>query len=84
VFQAGFIKGKRNTGIIFVIKTTIDIYFRFKRGRLYSCIVDFEEAFDSVLREALRYKLRRKGISDNMINWFKEMYTEQIKFCMKC
>jgi hypothetical protein len=35
VFQAGFIKWKQTTENIFVIKKTIDKYFRFKLGRLY-------------------------------------------------
>jgi hypothetical protein len=52
-FQAGFIKGKRTTDNIFVIKTTIDKYLRFKRGRLYWCFVDLEETFNSIDREAL-------------------------------
>jgi hypothetical protein len=81
-FQAGFIKGKRTTDNVFVIKTTIDKYLRFKRGRLYWCFVDFEKAFDSIHREALWYKLGRKGISDNM-KCIREMY-DGIKFCVKC
>jgi hypothetical protein len=45
-FQAGFIKGKRTTDNVFAIKTTINKYLRFKRGRLYWCFVNFEKAFD--------------------------------------
>jgi hypothetical protein len=61
----------------------VDKYLRFKRGHLYWCYVDFEKAFDSIHREALWYKLRRKGISDNMAKCIREMY-DGIKFCMKC
>jgi hypothetical protein len=42
-FQAGFIKGKRTMNNTFVIKTMIDKYLRFKRGRLYWCFVDLEK-----------------------------------------
>jgi hypothetical protein len=82
-FQAGYIKGKRTTDNILVIRTTIDKYLRFKRGRLYWCFVDLEKAFDSIDRDALWYKLRRKGISDNMVECIREMH-EGIKFCVKC
>jgi hypothetical protein len=50
-FQKGFVKGKRTTDNVFVIKTTIDKYLRFKIGRLYSCFVDFEKAFNSIQRD---------------------------------
>jgi hypothetical protein len=38
---------------------------------------------DSIHREALWYKLRRKGTSDNMVKCTKDMYDE-IKFCDMC
>jgi hypothetical protein len=44
--------------------------------------VDFAKAFDSIYREALWYKLRRKGISDNTVKCIREMY-DGIKFCVK-
>jgi hypothetical protein len=34
-FQSGFVKDKRTTDNIFVIKTTVDRYLRVKRGRIY-------------------------------------------------
>jgi hypothetical protein len=55
-------------------------YLRFKRGRLYWCFVDFEKAFDSIQRAALWYKMRRNGISDNMVKCIREMY-DGIKMC---
>jgi hypothetical protein len=39
--------------------------------------------FDSVDRKALRFKLRRKEISDKMVNCIKKIYNG-IKFCVKC
>jgi hypothetical protein len=45
--------------------------------------VDFEKAFDSIHREALWYKMRRKGISDNMVKCIREMY-DGIKICVRC
>jgi len=51
-------------------------------GRLYWCFINFEKAFDSVNREALWLKLRKIGVSENMINCIKIMY-QDIKFCVK-
>jgi hypothetical protein len=41
-FQAGFVKGKRSTDNIFVIKTTVNTYLIAKKGRIYWCLVDLE------------------------------------------
>jgi lipid-binding SYLF domain-containing protein len=35
VFQTGFMKGKRSSDNVFIIKTTVDKYLRVKRSRLY-------------------------------------------------
>jgi hypothetical protein len=45
--------------------------------------VDFEEAFDSIDREALWFKMRRIGKSENMVDCIRIMY-EGTKFCVKC
>jgi hypothetical protein len=45
--------------------------------------VDLEKAFDSIDRETLWYKLRRKGISDKMVECIRRIY-DGIKFCVKC
>jgi hypothetical protein len=45
--------------------------------------VDFQKAFDSIDREALWFKMRRIGVSENMVNCIKIMY-EGTKFCVKC
>jgi hypothetical protein len=45
--------------------------------------LDFGKAFASVHRANLWYKLRRNGISDNMLKCVGEIYDE-VKFCVKC
>jgi hypothetical protein len=60
-FQAGFVKGKRTSDNVFILRTTVDKYLRVKRGKLYWCFVDFEKAFDSINREVLWFKMRKKG-----------------------
>jgi hypothetical protein len=45
--------------------------------------VDLKKAFDSIDREALWFKTRKKGVRDNMVECVKEMYNDT-KFCVKC
>jgi hypothetical protein len=74
---------KRTTANIPVIKTTIDKYLKVKRGCIYWCMVDLEKAFDSIDRETLWFKMRKNGVSENVVKCIKKMY-EGIKFCVKC
>jgi hypothetical protein len=76
------VKDKRTTDNVLVIKITVDIFKSSKR-RIYWCFVDLEKAFDSIDREALWFKMRRKGVSDNIAKCIKKMYNGTI-FCVKC
>jgi hypothetical protein len=38
-FQIGFVKGRKAMDNIFIIKTTVNKYLRFKRGRIYWCFL---------------------------------------------
>ena len=40
-----------------VLKSLIDEYINMKGGKLYSCFVDFQKAFDSVIHAGLQAKL---------------------------
>lgn len=51
-------------------------------GRLYWCLINFEKAFDSINREASWLKLRKIGVSENVVNCIKILY-QDIKFCVK-
>jgi hypothetical protein len=46
-------------------------------------MVDLDKAFYSIYVEVLRFKMRKKGVSENMVGCIKKMY-EAIKFCVKC
>ena len=83
MFQAGFTKGKRTVDNIFIIKTCVDKYLKVKTGKLYWCFVHFEKTFVSINREALWYKMRKIGVSENMVSNIEKM-NEDIKFCLKC
>jgi hypothetical protein len=43
--------------------------------------VDFKKAFDSINREALWYKIRKIGASENMVSITEIMY-QAITFCV--
>jgi hypothetical protein len=82
-FPAGFVRGKRTLDSVFIIKTIVDKCLREKRGQIYWCFVNFKKAFDSINRAALWFKVRRIGVSENMVNCIRITY-EGTKFCVKC
>jgi hypothetical protein len=63
-FQAAFMITKRTMYNIFVINATIDKYLNIKRGHIYWCMVD------SIDMEALWFKMRKRGASENMVKCF--------------
>ena len=66
--QLGFCKGAQTSD-------HIDKYtHHVKRGRLYSCFVDYAKAFEKVCRDALLYKLWHMGIKGRLFNCLKFMY----------
>jgi hypothetical protein len=79
MFQAGFTKGKRTVDNIFIIKTSVDKYLKVNRGKLYWCFVNFEKAFDSINRDALWYKIRNIGVSENMVSNIEKKNSSRYK-----
>jgi hypothetical protein len=65
--------------------TAISILFKTNickpNGKVYTCFVDFEKAFDSVWRQALLYKILKLGIGGNFYNIIKNMYSHTKYFC---
>jgi hypothetical protein len=72
--QMGFRKGRRTVDDIFILRTIIDKYLSQKRGKVYWLLVDLQKAFDTVEREALWWKLGKKGISSKFIEGVKGIY----------
>jgi hypothetical protein len=72
--QMGFRKGWRTKINISIIRT-IDKYLARKRGKVYRMFVDLWKAFDMVVREALWWKLGRKGVSAKFIEAIRGMYS---------
>ena len=71
--QAGFRKGFSTTDNIFIIKSLIDI-LQSKNKKLFCAFVDFKQAFDTVWRNGLWYKLDDYNINGKCLNLIKNMY----------
>ena len=64
--QIGFCKNSRTSDHMFVVKYIIDYYFS-KDTKVYTCFVDFQKAFDSVLHTAIQIKLLKRPIPNSRI-----------------
>ena len=71
--QTGFRKGFSTTENIFIIKSLIDI-LKSRNKKLFCAFVDFKQAFDTVWRDGLWYKLDYYGINGKCLNLIKNMY----------
>ena len=72
--QLGFTKHARSSDHMFILKTIIDKYCNSKDGRVYSCFVDFQKAFDTVIHTGVKLKLLELGIGNRFYNIIKKMY----------
>ena len=80
--QAGFRSDYRTTDQIFILKTLLNKYLHKLKKPINVCFVDFCKAFDSVWREAMFYKLNNLGVTGNIFNIIKNMYSNTY-FCIK-
>jgi len=71
--QFGFIKGKGTTDVIFMARQMQE-NFRVK-GKNYLGFVDFEKAFDRVLREVISWAMRNLGVEEWLVSAVMSMYT---------
>ena len=84
VNQGGFREGCRTSDHIYILKTLINKYLNKCKNNLYVCFVDFKNAFDSVVRKALMYKLLCKGIGGQFYDLLKHMYSNTCTlYCCK-
>ena len=72
--QFGFMKGKGTTGAIFTVRQ-MQQNFRVKGKKLYFGFVDLEKAFDRVLREVIRWAMRKLGVEEWLVSAVMSMYT---------
>jgi hypothetical protein len=61
--------------ITFILWTIIHKYLSRKSVKVYWIFIDLQKAFDTVVREALWWKLGKKGLSTKFIEGIKGIYT---------
>ena len=66
---------------MFGVKCIIDYYFS-NGSKVYSCFIDFQKAFDSVLHTAILIKLIKMNINGLFYNIIKSMYSLSL-LCVK-
>ena len=67
---------------MFIFKCLVDKYICVKGGKLYTCFVDFQKAFDSVIHAGIKFKLLKMGIGSKFYNIVKDMYSKS-RSCIK-
>ena len=72
--QLGFTKGAQTYDHILTMSTIASKYKKIRKP-VYAVFVDFKKAFDSVCRQALFYKLAKLGITGNIYNVLRNMYS---------
>ena len=80
--QIGFTRKARTTDHIFILKTLIDKYCKSKGDKLYTCFVDFQKAFDTVIHTGIKIKLIELGISSKFYSIVKNLYASS-KSCIR-
>ena len=80
--QIGFTKHSRTSDHMFILKCLVDKYISVKGGKLYTCFVDFQKAFDSVIHAGIKFKLLKMGIGSKFYNIVKDMYSKS-RSCIK-
>jgi hypothetical protein len=79
--QYGFRDDRSTADAIFILHSIIQNVIANKL-KLWCTFIDFERAFDTVIRDALWVKLVESGISCKMINMIKSIY-KNVKTCIK-
>lgn len=74
--QIGYRPGSRTADHVFALRTMVDKYVKCAtQGKLFCCFVDFKNAFPSVCRSALFYKLLKCGIGGNFLQSVMNLYS---------
>ena len=71
--QCGFMPGKGTIDALFMVRMLQEKYDR-KKKKLYMCFVDLEKAFDRVPRKVIRWALRKKGVSEKLVEAVMRLY----------
>ena len=79
--QIAYESGSRTVDHIFVLQTLTNQYFS-KKDKFYGCFVDMKKAFDSVLHNAILYKLFEENVNGKFHEIITNMY-ETTKISVK-
>ena len=71
--QFGFKPGKGTTHALFILQR-IREEFREKEEKRCMCFVDFEKAFDRVPRKVAEWTLRKKGLTEVLVQAVMSLY----------
>ena len=72
--QLGFRAGNRTSDAHLILHSLIKQYCQKNNKRIFSCFVDFKQAFDSIPRDLLFEKLINHGINGKFFNALKNLY----------
>ena len=72
-FQFGIITNKSTTDCLLLLQAAID-HCLSNGAYIYCAFIDFKQAFDSINRKAMWFKLHSNMISDKIIKFLKSMY----------
>ena len=73
--QIGFTKDASTADHIFTLKTMIQKYTK-GNAKLYTCFIDFRQAFDKVWHSGLFYKLSKLNINNHFLRIVQNMYSK--------
>ncbi|MCX7201749.1 MAG: reverse transcriptase domain-containing protein, partial [Burkholderiales bacterium] len=76
-----FRPGRRTTDQVFVLQQLVDMYRQAKRP-LFTCFIDFSNAFDSIIRGLLWTRLDGLGLRGRMLDALKSHYSS-VRECVK-
>ena len=80
--QAGFRKGFGTVDNAFVLNFLVEKEIQ-RKGKLYTCFIDFKRAFDSVNREFLWKKMSRLGLPEKFVRILMSVYAKvEMKVCV--
>ena len=79
--QFGFRDKRSTSDAVFILHSVIQKILS-RNSKLYCIFIDYEKAFDTVLRDSLWYKLVQSGVSCKMVTMIKSIYNK-VKSCVK-
>ena len=72
-FQFGFRDGRSTSDCIFILHSLTERVLK-GNAKLYCAFIDYEKAFDTVIRDALWFKLTDNGISSKLTRMLRSLY----------